>query len=62
MLICRDLHRPGLEGRAYRIRYIDDGRLKAWGTHDELGRGDKTLESLFVDLVGGEQKGNLSWL
>ncbi|MDX2013247.1 MAG: ABC transporter ATP-binding protein [Myxococcaceae bacterium] len=45
-----------------RIAIIDDGRLKAFGTHDELGRGERTLESLFVDLVGTEQKGNLSWL
>jgi ABC-2 type transport system ATP-binding protein len=45
-----------------RIAIIDDGRLKAFGTHDELGRGERTLESLFVDLVGTEQKGSLSWL
>lgn len=45
-----------------RIAIIDEGRLKALGTHDELGRGDKTLEALFVSLVGGEQKGGLSWL
>ena len=45
-----------------RIAIIDDGRLKAFGTHDELGRGERTLETLFVDLVGTEQKGNLSWL
>jgi ABC-2 type transport system ATP-binding protein len=45
-----------------RIAIIDDGRLKAFGTHDELGRGEQTLENLFVGLVGGEQKGSLSWL
>ena len=45
-----------------RIAIIDEGRLKAWGTHDELGRGTGTLESLFVGLVGGEQKVGLSWL
>ncbi len=45
-----------------RIAIIDEGKLKAFGTHDELGRGAGTLESLFVGLVGGEQKGNLSWL
>ena len=45
-----------------RIAIIDDGKLKAFGTHDELGRGERTLETLFVDLVGTEQKGNLSWL
>jgi ABC-2 type transport system ATP-binding protein len=45
-----------------RIAIIDDGKLKAFGTHDELGRGAGTLESLFVGLVGGEQKGGLSWL
>jgi len=45
-----------------RIAIIDEGTLKAWGTHDELGRGTGTLESLFVGLVGGEQKVALSWL
>jgi ABC-2 type transport system ATP-binding protein len=45
-----------------RIAIIDEGKLKAWGTHDELGRGTGTLESLFVGLVGGEQKAALSWL
>lgn len=45
-----------------RIAIIDDGKLKAFGTPDELGRGNGTLESLFVGLVGGEQKGTLSWL
>ncbi|MER2566648.1 MAG: ABC transporter ATP-binding protein [Myxococcaceae bacterium] len=45
-----------------RIAIIDEGKLKAFGTHDELGRGAGTLESLFVGLVGGEQKGSLSWL
>ncbi len=45
-----------------RIAIIDEGKLKALGTHDELGRGAGTLESLFVGLVGGEQKGSLSWL
>ncbi|MCA2978711.1 MAG: ABC transporter ATP-binding protein [Myxococcaceae bacterium] len=45
-----------------RIAIIDEGRLKAFGTHDELGRGQRTLESLFVDLVGSTQKGQLSWL
>ncbi|MBE2250448.1 MAG: ABC transporter ATP-binding protein [Myxococcus sp.] len=45
-----------------RIAIIDEGKLKAWGTHDELGRGAGTLEALFVGLVGGPQKGSLSWL
>jgi ABC-2 type transport system ATP-binding protein len=45
-----------------RIAIIDDGKLKAFGTHDELGRGERTLESLFVELVGSTQKGPLSWL
>jgi ABC-2 type transport system ATP-binding protein len=45
-----------------RIAIIDEGKLKAFGTHEELGRGAGTLESLFVGLVGGEQKGSLSWL
>ncbi len=45
-----------------RIAIIDEGKLKAFGTPDELGRGAGTLESLFVGLVGGAQKANLSWL
>jgi ABC-2 type transport system ATP-binding protein len=45
-----------------RIAIIDDGKLKAFGTHDELGRGERTLESLFVELVGSTQKDPLSWL
>jgi ABC-2 type transport system ATP-binding protein len=45
-----------------RIAIIDEGKLKAFGTHDELGRGERTLESLFVELVGSTQKDPLSWL
>ncbi len=44
------------------IAILDDGRLKGYGPLDELRRGRESLESLFVDLVGGAQKGELSWL
>jgi ABC-2 type transport system ATP-binding protein len=44
------------------IAILDEGRLKGFGTLDELRRGSESLEQLFVDLVGGAQKGALSWL
>ncbi len=44
------------------IAIIDEGRLKGYGTLDELRRGEESLESLFVDLVGGVRTGELSWL
>ncbi|MBL9038553.1 MAG: ABC transporter ATP-binding protein [Archangium sp.] len=44
------------------IAIIDDGRLKGFGTLAELSGGTGSLESFFVGLVGGTQKGNLSWL
>jgi len=44
------------------IAILDEGRLKGFGTLDELRRGSESLEQLFVDLVGGAQKGELSWL
>ncbi len=44
------------------IAILDEGRLKGFGTLDELRRGNESLEQLFVDLVGGAQKGELSWL
>ena len=45
------------------VAIIDDGKLKAWGTLDELKQGADSLESLFVNLVGGTvSRGNLSWL
>jgi ABC-2 type transport system ATP-binding protein len=46
------------------IAILDEGRLKGFGTLDEL-RGTtngQSLEALFVDLVGGAQDGALSWL
>jgi ABC-2 type transport system ATP-binding protein len=46
------------------IAILDEGRLKGFGTLEEL-RGEKdgqSLESLFVSLVGGAQDGSLSWL
>ncbi len=44
------------------IAILDEGRLKGFGPLDELRRGGESLEQLFVDLVGGAKKGELSWL
>ena len=44
------------------IAIIDEGKLKAFGTFDELRQGKDSLESLFVDLVGAAPRGGLSWL
>jgi ABC-2 type transport system ATP-binding protein len=44
------------------IAILDEGRIKGYGTLDDLRRGSESLEQLFVDLVGGAQKGELSWL
>ncbi len=46
------------------IAILDEGKLKGYGTLDELrARNDvDSLEELFVELVGGAQKGELSWL
>lgn len=44
------------------IAILDDGRLKGFGPLEDLKRGGESLEQLFVDLVGGAQKGALSWL
>jgi ABC-2 type transport system ATP-binding protein len=46
------------------IAILDEGRLKGYGTLDEIrGRANgESLESLFVELVGGAQTGELSWL
>jgi ABC-2 type transport system ATP-binding protein len=44
------------------IAILDEGRLKDFGTMEDLHRGGGSLESIFVDLVGGAQKGELSWL
>jgi ABC-2 type transport system ATP-binding protein len=46
------------------IAILDAGRLLGFGPLDELRRQGEAenLESLFVDLVGGAQKGELSWL
>jgi ABC-2 type transport system ATP-binding protein len=45
-----------------RIAILDDGRLKGYGELEDLRKGGESLEALFVDLVGGVQKGELSWL
>lgn len=44
------------------IAILDEGRLKGYGPLDELRQGGESLEQLFVGLVGGTQKGALSWL
>jgi len=46
------------------IAILDEGRLLGFGSLDELRTrgGEESLESLFVDLVGGVQDGALSWL
>lgn len=44
------------------IAIIDEGRLKGFGTLDQLRQGGESLESLFVNLVGGAPRGGLSWL
>lgn len=44
------------------IAILDEGRLKGFGPLEDLRRGGESLEQLFMDLVGGAQKGELSWL
>ncbi len=44
------------------IAILDDGRLKGAGRLEDLRQGAESLESLFVDLVGGARTGELSWL
>ncbi len=44
------------------IAIIDEGRLKNFGTLDELRREGDSLESTFVNLVGGPPRAGLSWL
>lgn len=44
------------------IAIIDEGKLKGYGTLDQLRQGGESLESLFVTLVGGTPRGGLSWL
>ncbi|HJW33001.1 MAG TPA: ABC transporter ATP-binding protein [Holophagaceae bacterium] len=44
------------------IAIIDEGRLKSYGTLEELRSGGESLERRFVDLVGGTRTGELSWL
>lgn len=44
------------------IAIIDEGRLKGFGTMEQLSAGSTSLESLFVSLVGGTPRGSLSWL
>lgn len=44
------------------IAILDEGRLKGFGPLEALRQGGESLEQLFVDLVGGAQKGALSWL
>jgi ABC-2 type transport system ATP-binding protein len=44
------------------IAILDEGRIKGFGPLDDLRQRGESLEQLFVDLVGGAQKGELSWL
>ena len=44
------------------IAIIDEGKMKGFGTLDELRQGADSLESLFMNLVGGAPRGGLSWL
>ena len=44
------------------LAILDEGRLKGFGSLADLRQGNESLEQLFVDLVGGGQKGELSWL
>jgi ABC-2 type transport system ATP-binding protein len=44
------------------VAILDEGRLKDFGTMEELRRQGGSLEAVFVDMVGGAQKGELSWL
>lgn len=44
------------------IAIMDEGRLKGAGRLEDLRQGAESLERLFVDLVGGAQTGELSWL
>lgn len=46
-----------------RVAIINQGRIAAEGTVDDLRSGSETLEDLFVRLVGGARStGNLEWL
>lgn len=44
------------------IAILDQGRLLDFGPIEALQKGGQTLETRFVDLVGGARKGELSWL
>jgi ABC-2 type transport system ATP-binding protein len=44
------------------IAILDEGRLKGFGPIEALRKDGGSLEATFVDLVGGAQKGELSWL
>jgi ABC-2 type transport system ATP-binding protein len=44
------------------IAILDQGRLLDFGPLEDLQKGGESLESRFVELVGGARKGELSWL
>jgi ABC-2 type transport system ATP-binding protein len=44
------------------IAIIDGGKLRGFGPLDTLRTPGHSLEALFLELVGGGQKGELSWL
>ena len=53
-----------VERLCHSVAIIDQGRLVAEGTIDELRSGQETLEDLFVRVVGAEGRANetLDWL
>ena len=44
------------------IAIIDQGKLRGFGPLDELRRPGQGLEALFLELVGGTERRELSWL
>ena len=51
-----------VEALCPRVAIIEKGRLVGFGPLDEVKRAHATLEGLFLELVGGHRKGELSWL
>lgn len=45
-----------------RVAIVEKGKLVGFGPLDEVKRTHATLEALFLELVGGHRKGELSWL
>jgi ABC-2 type transport system ATP-binding protein len=51
-----------VEALCPRVAIIEKGRLVGFGPLEEVKRTHATLEGLFLELVGGHRKGELSWL